>query len=204
MKNVRRIVTILLTMAMMMSFVTSVMAISFSDLDASHWAYEYITTLADKGVINGYTDGTFRPSGNITRAEFLKLITAISYPQGIIDEIKSNYTDHWTTPYVKLAEKLNMINPYQWDIEQLNQPITRIEMVQIVSRGDLFSRKLAVRAGDLDFSDVNDLEEADTMYLTHAVIKGYITGYEDGTFKPEKNMTRAEATTVVLRYKTIK
>ena len=42
---------------------------------SDHWAKEEINYLIEKGIVNGYPDGTFRPERNITRAEFYKLVT---------------------------------------------------------------------------------------------------------------------------------
>ena len=49
----------------------------FSDVAASHWAYEAISSAAAKGWVNGYSDGTFRPENAITRAEVAKLTNAV-------------------------------------------------------------------------------------------------------------------------------
>ena len=49
-------------------------ASSFSDIASEHWAFNYVNELTTKGVINGYPDGTFRPDGTISKAEFIKLV----------------------------------------------------------------------------------------------------------------------------------
>ena len=50
---------------------------TFSDVPESHWAYEAISSAAEKGWINGYPDGTFRPENAITRAEAVTLANAV-------------------------------------------------------------------------------------------------------------------------------
>ncbi|MFI3211535.1 MAG: S-layer homology domain-containing protein, partial [Peptostreptococcaceae bacterium] len=47
---------------------------SFPDVATSHWAYDYITDYAQRGILDGYQDGTFKPNQNITRAEFMKVM----------------------------------------------------------------------------------------------------------------------------------
>lgn len=49
----------------------------FSDVPSTHWAYSAIASAAEKGWINGYSDGTFRPDNNITRAEAVTLTNAV-------------------------------------------------------------------------------------------------------------------------------
>ena len=49
-------------------------ATSFSDLNKDHWAYMPISEMTEKGILNGYPDGSFKPQGTITRAEFAKVL----------------------------------------------------------------------------------------------------------------------------------
>jgi hypothetical protein len=51
-------------------------AVPFADVDADHWAAGYINVAQMMGIVNGYEDGTFRPEGNITYAEALKMVLA--------------------------------------------------------------------------------------------------------------------------------
>ena len=60
-----------------------VYAISFKDINSSHWAYKYVIELSANKVINGYTDGTFKPESTITRAEFIKLVVMAALPEWI-------------------------------------------------------------------------------------------------------------------------
>lgn len=74
---------------------------SFPDVSATHWAYSYITALADEGYITGDTDGNFRPEDNITRAELcvvLNRIAGIELTEGVT--IKDMTEDHWAYNYV--------------------------------------------------------------------------------------------------------
>ena len=73
-KIMKRIISFILTAAMLLSIVPTVFAAGFSDFNSSHWAYEYVLALVNDGTINGYADGTFRPEGTVTRAEFVKMI----------------------------------------------------------------------------------------------------------------------------------
>ena len=53
---------------------TNVFASTFTDLEETHWAYDDINTMVEKGILNGYPDGTFRPNGYITRAEMAAVL----------------------------------------------------------------------------------------------------------------------------------
>lgn len=74
---------------------------SFPDVQITHWAYSYITALADEGYITGDTDGNFRPEDNITRAELavvLNRIANIELTDGVT--IKDMDENHWAYNYV--------------------------------------------------------------------------------------------------------
>ena len=61
-------------LAIMVFSVPVFAAANFSDLPDSHWGYVSVARLVNSGTINGYQDGTFRPSGAVTRAEFVKMM----------------------------------------------------------------------------------------------------------------------------------
>ncbi len=178
-------------------------AVSFSDLSSGHWAYKYITELAEQKVINGYTDGTFRPKGTVTRGEFLKLAMVSALTSGgqelDLTDAESAF-NHWAGQYVWIARQYGIISTSDITRENIDQPITRIEMVRIITKLDWAKGNEFAQDKQLIFSDVRMLSKTDIDYLKHAYSRGLITGYEDGTFGPEKNMNRAEAATMIYRF----
>ena len=52
---------------------------SFSDVPASHWAFDEIEKAVDSGIVNGYADGTFKPTGTVTNAHFAAMIAREYY-----------------------------------------------------------------------------------------------------------------------------
>jgi len=66
---------VLMTSMLMCSPIVFANDIGLSDIDGSHWAYEAISQLVSEKTVNGYPDGTFRPNGTVTFAEFEKMIT---------------------------------------------------------------------------------------------------------------------------------
>ena len=69
----KKIISLVLSLCMLMTLTICVNAASFTDLASNHWAYDNINTLVSEGTINGYSDGTFKPSKSVTRAEFVKM-----------------------------------------------------------------------------------------------------------------------------------
>ena len=75
--------------------------VSFPDVSINHWAYPYITALAEEGYLAGDTDGNFRPEDNITRAELcvvLNRIADIELTEGV--DISDVNKDHWAYNYI--------------------------------------------------------------------------------------------------------
>ncbi len=181
---------------------TSVFAVSFRDIKSSHWAYKYVIELATNKVINGYTDGTFKPENTITRGEFVKLVVMAALPDWIsIDDAESTF-NHWASSYIWIAERYGLISTGSMNLENIDEPITRIEMVRIIVKADLAMKGNSLETKEkVKFKDVISLNNDDLLLLKHACSKELITGYTDNTFRPYNNMTRAEAATMIYRFK---
>lgn len=172
-------------------------AVTFSDLPANHWAYNNIMKLTNSGVINGYQDGTFRPGNMVTYGEFIKLVICTYIPESDIVDISIG---HWAYKYVMTAEALEILPANSIRIEDLDKPITRIEMVKFLSMIDERLNQDTIDENFvLDFVDTDHLMPVYKKYLRRAVSKGYIQGNPDKTFKPENNLTRAEMVTILTR-----
>lgn len=181
---------------------TSAIANSFKDINSSHWAYKYVIELTTNNIINGYTDGSFKPENTITRAEFIKLVVMAALPDWIdITDAESNM-DHWAARYVWIAERYGLITTGSITLKSIDEPITRIEMVRIITKADLTMKGNELSVNEkVKFKDVISLNSDDLLLLKHACSKKLITGYTDNTFKPYNNMTRAEAATMIYRFK---
>lgn len=191
-----------LFLASFLLFQSSVFAAYFRDLNVSHWAYKYVISLTNNNVINGYDDGTFKPEGTITNAEFIKLVVMAALPEWIdINDAESNF-EHWASRYIWIAERYGLIKTGSMTLENIDVPITRIEMVRIIVKADLTMKGNSLETSEkVKFKDVISLNSDDLLLLKHACSKNLITGYTDNTFRPHSNMTRAEAATMIYRFK---
>lgn len=106
----------------------------YSDVKAGDWFNNAVSTLSNAGIIAGYEDGSFKPNGYITRAEFATIAARFFDVTYNGKDLFPDISGHWAKDYINQAAN-----------------------------------------------------------------KGFVNGYEDGTFKPDRNITRAEAVTLVNR-----
>jgi hypothetical protein len=176
-------------------------SVSFSDVPESEWYHDYVYDLANKQVINGYPDGTFRPKDKITVGQFLKLIIAASVGDNVkMDLVQGDY-DHWASPYLKVAENLEVLEHGEYKLEDLDREISRIEIVRILAKCDVYIvHPGEQKAADKEFTDTADLSPEDATYLDHAVAIGVIAGDPEGTFRPNDSLLRSECAKVIYTF----
>jgi hypothetical protein len=168
--------------------------VNFTDIKG-HWAEANIRELVKQGAINGYPDNTFKPNGNITRAEF---ITVIVNAFNLKSQEGKSFTDtstHWAKSAISTAAALGVVTGYNENTFGPNDLITREQMASIVIR----AAKIDLADNSISFSDSSNVSDWARTALATASAKGLINGYADGTVKPKANTTRAEAVTVILK-----
>lgn len=193
----RKGIAIFILITMLFSIHTIVFAddeTNISDID-NHWAKENINVLVGKGIIKGYTDGTFKPNNNVSVSEAVKmLITSL----GIDPGNASKSEGHWATNY--MVEAMDRKYILGDELTNWDRPITRGELARIIVRA--LDEKYEENIEEYS-SQIKDYEKIDNEfkeYVLKAYVKGIITGYPDGTFKPDNNITRAEASTMLIRF----
>ena len=154
---------------------------------------------ANSAYIEGYADGTFKPEANITKAEAATIISRLIFgekelPIGYVSEFEDVTADAWYYNTIAYLEAQGVFDYIEGTELEPNAVLTRGELAQMVSA----FIDLTEATAKITFIDVTE----DNVYY-NAIITlanaGIINGYEDGTFKPEGNITRAEAVTLFNR-----
>ena len=171
----------------------------FNDLDGYSWASESIYGLLESGVISESDNGKFRPSDNITRAEFAKMVAQKGgYTQNDGEEKFSDVKkNNWYFPYVSALGKAGIINGISDDYFGASENITREDICVIIAR----YMNLAENGAEGSFTDFNDISDYAVSAVKAMSEKGYINGYEDGTFRPKNPATRAETAKILYSIK---
>ena len=148
--------------------------VTFSDVAENNWFYEFVMKMAAAEVVNGYTDGTFRPQGAVTWGQALKmaLLTA-KY-----EDAKPVEGGSWASGYIALAKAKGIIAE-DAEIDH-NKNITRVEMCELLAK----ALKVAASEKESIFSDT------DNGYVMALVDLEVISVAE--TFNPDGELTRAE------------
>lgn len=163
-------------------------------------AAAYLNTKDHYSYLIGYSDGTVRPNGRITRAEvatiFFRLLTDDARQRNWSSE--NNFSDvsadKWYNNAVSTLCHMGVLGGYSDGTFRPNAPITRAEFAKIAVS---FSQA----NGSAVYSYFTDVKTTDWFapYVTAAKDSGLIEGYSDGSFKPENRITRAEACAIVNR-----
>ncbi|RKP51604.1 S-layer homology domain-containing protein [Cohnella endophytica] len=194
MRHLRKTVTsLLLVIALLIGTVAN--AAAFSDVSATNWASKQIQEWADKGLVKGYSDGTFKPNGAVTRVEFMALVNG---GFGYTEEKNVSFSDvkagSWAEGVVKKAVAAGYIGGFQDGTMKPEQPISRAEAAVVLT-------KIAKLEGNV--AGASAFKDAIPAWAKAAVgavaLKGYVKGYADGTFGASKSITRAEAIVVLDR-----
>lgn len=155
----------------------------FKDVPATHWAYPQINWAYQNDLLNGYPDGTFRPTNPITEAQLVSILTNFDASQSIYT-FKSQAGESITSRYYRYFKSKNMpLNGFVNTTIQ-NKPITRGQFAIIIAA-----------ANGLDLTEPYAVQ-----YLYAQKLSNGTTGkktYVD--FKPKQTLSRAEATVFLNR-----
>lgn len=187
------------------SFVVVENKVEFNDVSkVKAWAGRQIQVLAAKGAIEGRKAGAFAPNGEVTRAEFAKmLIHALDLDK---TAVTGKFTDvkvtDWFAPYVAAAVDAGIINGRTETTFVPNATITRAEMAVMVARALEATKGVKTSADDLKalqaFKDAGDINASLKDGVAFAANKGLVVG-DKGKFAPNATATRAQAAVIIYR-----
>lgn len=176
----------------------AVQAASLSDI-ATSWAKGDIQQLLDRGVVNGYPDGTFHPGRRVTRAEFAKLMDKAFH----LDPVNgpSSFKDvenHWAKRYITALVNAKVIQGYEDQTFRPDQSVSRAEAITMVTRALQATDKGDQLSGDWPPSYA-DVAADHWAFLPVEVANrlGLVPSYIQTKFEPDTKATRADAAHVL-------
>ncbi len=165
---------------------------------AEYWGADYCDFLYDRGISGGYDDGTFRPDSLLTRLDFaVMLYNALKLDPAKYAEVALPFADleklpERTLPAVRALYAEGVVTGTQGKDGKLYfNPagnLTRAQAAAMIGRTQDKGYALA----DLSFTDAADIPGYASFYIRTMVGQGIISGYADGTFRPQANITRGQ------------
>ncbi|WP_373232296.1 S-layer homology domain-containing protein [Cohnella sp.] len=185
--------------------------LEFDDIEEAAWAAGYIGKMQSKSVFQGYEDGTFRPNQPVTRVQ--AIVTAVRL-MGLEEEAKAKSPDaklHFKDAaqidkrfksakgHVIVALENGLFDTSE-DQLQPDKPASRVWVARLLVKSlGLQAEALREMTTIPDFKDANHIPAGSVGYINVAVEHGIVSGYPDGSFKPNKNVTRAEMASLLDR-----
>ena len=191
MKKYAKLLSLAVALCLVLGLASTAYA-SMPDVN-SHWAQASVEKWVDSGLAKGYPDGTFKPDNNITRAEFVALLNRAFTVQGnsegaVFSDVAAA---DWYYTDVCAATSAGYVKGYEDNTFRPDKAITRAEAAAIVAR------MLDITADEDDvldkFNDAAAISDWAKASIAAMVQANLLSGYPDGTFGPERLITRAES-----------
>ncbi|WP_240041255.1 S8 family serine peptidase [Paenibacillus ginsengarvi] len=161
---------------------------NYTDI-TGHWAHDNIVELTDKGIIEGYGNYEFRPDRTISRSEAVALVVkAFGYTKKREAYFPDVPAGHWSNDAISKALQAGLVDGYPNGLFRPDGSLSRVEMAVLFAKALGINGKLR---GDIPFADI-DADYWALPILKQMSAEGWITGYDDGTFRPDHLTTRAE------------
>lgn len=192
--------------------------LNFSDING-HWAESYIKRFVSEGYLSGYPDGTFRPNAPVTYAEFCSIAARFNFKpvrwqggfvfQMLFDYSSSiNDTQWYYNAVMKVSEaglfgnysKITLDKGTEWNgqtayyLPKLTEPAQRQHIAMFAANMLKYDKRdLEINLNYIDENKINPYSNGVTYdAVKRLVSQNVISGYPDGSFRPEGTITRAE------------
>ena len=174
---------------------------SLSDIQG-HWAQGCIQQLAQRRVISGYPDGTFRPNNPVTRAEFAAIVTN-AFPNAPVIRDKINFGDvadnYWATRQINRAYQTGFLSGYPNRTFKPTQNIPRVQVLVALAAGLQYRPSLNVEAVlNYTFADGGNIPNYAQNGVAAAAEKGLVVNYPQvRQLQPNQLASRAQVAAFV-------
>ena len=171
----------------------------FEDLAGYEWAQEAIETLAEQHFISGVGDNTFEPARQITREEFVKILTSAF---ALVDSsaacsFEDVSPDAWYYTYVASAVESGIVSGKSPTVFGTGAYITREEIAALLVRVADRQSILLSEGEEKEFTDSDEIAGYAQDAVSRLASAGIINGRDDGRFAPQETATRAEAARLI-------
>ncbi|WP_027086081.1 S-layer homology domain-containing protein [Cohnella panacarvi] len=199
----------------------------FKDIKG-HWAERTIAAMVDRGILDGYPNGTFKPNDPVKVDQFIKMLVlsytelhqdgerswSTSFVQSLSAENQTilmqdyRYYDfkpvtagYWAKPYIDVASDLHLLNKSRYS--DFQGDMTRENVAEIVyytlQETEFLEDSAFSQQTARSYGDLQSATERERKFIAEALVKGIMLGYPNGNFGVGDKVTRAEALAVLNR-----
>ena len=212
----KKLISLFITVMLVVGMVSTVSAASFPDLESRHnWAKDAIDNMVSRGILKGYTDGTFKPDRAVTHMETLIIASRI---MGVDEDVNEEYREVALEQYESVLSSYDIT--YKAEVAYLlytgvlttdelskyisnttkDQPLKRYEAAILLTKlvggeKDALANSVIV----LDFADASSIPSSAKAYVKYVSECGLMNGMEENKFVPSGELTRAMISTVMYR-----
>ncbi len=200
---------------------------AFKDIQG-HWAERTIASMVERGILDGYPNGTFKPNDPVKVDQFIKMLVLsytdlhqdgerswrTSFVQSLSAEnqtiLKQDYryydfkpvtVGYWAKPYIDVASDLHLLNKSRYS--DFQGDMTRENVAEIVyytlQESEFLEDSAFSQQTAQAFGDLRSATEREQKFIAEALVKGIMEGYPNGNFGVGDKVTRAEALAVLNR-----
>ncbi len=172
---------------------------TFSDVDTTHWAYEPITILATRGVVNGMGDGSYGPEIDLTREAFVKMIVeALGFTSnGRALAFSDVDSTAWYSNSINIASGIGLVEGYDGKFG-IGDGLTREQMATMLYRAaDIAGIKLEDKVDAKTFTDSDEIGDYAVEAVKELCEAGILNGMDNGSYSPKTICNRAMAAKVL-------
>ncbi len=212
----KRLISLFITVVMLAGSMAAVSAASFPDIESRHsWAEDAIDSMVSRGILKGYTDGTFKPDRPVTHLETLIIASRI---MGVDEDTNAEYKE------AALEEYLSILASYEIDYkaevayllytgvlkaDELPNYISNTAKDKALKRYEAAVLLTKLIGGEkealsesiivLDFEDQATIPSSAKAYVKYVADAGLMNGVEGNEFSPNGELTRAMIATIMYR-----
>ena len=205
MRNLKRIGTVLMAMALVFTWnLTAFAAVEdtgFSDVAVDAWYADAVAYVRDNGLMSGTSAATFEPDGAMTRAMLAATVYRAAGSPAVsgTDSFTDTADGAWSADAVLWAARQGIISGYGNGLFGPGDPVSREQIAAILWR---YAGSPAAEAGT-DFADEEDISNYAAQAVDWARANGVVDGVDGNRFLPQDNATRAQVAAILRNYRTM-
>lgn len=205
----RKLLSVLLAVALLASLALPAFAANYTDLEG-HWAKSYMETLAEKGLLTGYSDNTMRPGNNMTIREALVMLSRLfELSESALGFITEDYGERaaavngagtdWAVSPIAVCFAGSITVDSELATLDLGANISREYLSLLVTRALGLMTQARQITEFPDFGDLEEISESCRGAVAVLVQNGILTGDSSGNFRPLADITRGEVSALISR-----